>query len=35
LILEKWGINFLGTVIIKYVGCLKSLYKGKNERVKG
>jgi hypothetical protein len=33
-ILDTWGINFLGTVIIKYVGFLKNLYKGKKERFK-
>lgn len=34
-VLDVWGISFLGTKIVKYVPCLKGLYKGKDQRIKG
>jgi hypothetical protein len=34
-VLDSWGISFLGTMIVKYVPCLRGLYKGKKQRVKG
>lgn len=34
-VLDSWGISFLGTMVVKYVPCLKGLYKAKDQRIKG